>query len=532
MKKEKLVHRFANLPAAVTQSNITVLTSTPAPDTIAIGTFSGTVTLFNVKYSVPLFTLTHNLNDKSQDGATTAVKDITFRTDPLLGSVKSSPMAVGRNDGLVTVWDLQTRHTITSFVAHSTVVSCSFLPNEPVLVTSGGDNAVKAWVFDGHDGSGRMLRERRGHDKPPNNIRYLQEVDGVKRMTDGTDARTCEIITTGEDRTVRVFSTARSQVDVEWSQGKGLEKKAKGMNIDKTSLLLPPVRAVATATGMGKEWGDVVTIHEGSAMAYVWSSNRKAQTGATLRQGEWNIGRMQKQPGRETHATSVCVSACGNFALVGTRGGIVYKYNLQSGMERGTYPKDAKEGDGVERFKTSKLPGSVKRTLKVLDGGKVVTSNLEKKEEMERKRGEEEERRLQRREEARHRDEVVGVAVDNVNGSVFTVDCKGKMCIWDFKTKAAHKKSPVQLPCEAVRMVYVRDSDLAAIVTEDFGVVVYDCKGMNVVRRMGGKGRGHSGPITGVAVGGGGRRVFTSVGLSGGRVWGLERERGRERECQ
>jgi hypothetical protein len=38
-------------------------------------------------------------------------------------------------------------------------------------------------------------------------------------------------------------------------------------------------------------------------------------------------------------ASSVAVSACGSYAIVGTVGGCVYKYNLQSGLARGSYPK-------------------------------------------------------------------------------------------------------------------------------------------------------------------------------------------------
>jgi U3 small nucleolar RNA-associated protein 21 len=50
---------------------------------------------------------------------------------------------------------------------------------------------------------------------------------------------------------------------------------------------------------------------------------------------------MKDRPPRSASATSLAISACGNFALVGTLGGVVYKYNLQSGLPRGSFPRDA-----------------------------------------------------------------------------------------------------------------------------------------------------------------------------------------------
>ncbi len=37
-----------------------------------------------------------------------------------------------------------------------------------------------------------------------------------------------------------------------------------------------------------------------------------------------------------TPDTAVAVSTCGNYAIVGSRGGVLYKYNIQSGLPRGT----------------------------------------------------------------------------------------------------------------------------------------------------------------------------------------------------
>jgi hypothetical protein len=48
-------------------------------------------------------------------------------------------------------------------------------------------------------------------------------------------------------------------------------------------------------------------------------------------------------------ATAVAVSCCGNFALVGNDAGRVDRYNLQSGIHRGTYWR--KQAGGERRSK-------------------------------------------------------------------------------------------------------------------------------------------------------------------------------------
>jgi U3 small nucleolar RNA-associated protein 21 len=51
-----------------------------------------------------------------------------------------------------------------------------------------------------------------------------------------------------------------------------------------------------------------------------------------LRQPEWPSNTMMSPDAPEHQALCVSLSSCGHFALVGTRGGVVYKYNMQSGM--------------------------------------------------------------------------------------------------------------------------------------------------------------------------------------------------------
>jgi U3 small nucleolar RNA-associated protein 21 len=53
----------------------------------------------------------------------------------------------------------------------------------------------------------------------------------------------------------------------------------------------------------------------------------------------------QQQAAAAAAATAVAVSCCGNFALVGNDAGRVDRYNLQSGIHRGTYWRKQSDGE-------------------------------------------------------------------------------------------------------------------------------------------------------------------------------------------
>ena len=97
------------------------------------------------------------------------------------------------------------------------------------------------WIFDATDGSGRLLRSRSGHAKPPTLIRYY--VRGGSRgrprctlhvqcshhkgwhawgggeRSGGQGAEGHRLLTTGTDRAFRDVSVIRDSQSVELSQG-------------------------------------------------------------------------------------------------------------------------------------------------------------------------------------------------------------------------------------------------------------------------------------------------------------------------
>lgn len=60
-------------------------------------------------------------------------------------------------------------------------------------------------------------------------------------------------------------------------------------------------------------------------------------------------------------------SGCGNYGLVGTRGGHVFRYNMQSGEPRGSYPQSATPTPKAVKALTNVMkPGSI---VKITEGG-------------------------------------------------------------------------------------------------------------------------------------------------------------------
>lgn len=93
-----------------------------------------------------------------------------------------------------------------------------------------------------------------------------------------------------------------------------------------------------------RDWANVITAHAGEAAAYTW------------RLAHFTLGQHALLPPdapqqQHLHAgppvSSVGISCCGNFGLVGTEGGRVDRYNLQSGIHRGTYARQQQQQLGV-----------------------------------------------------------------------------------------------------------------------------------------------------------------------------------------
>lgn len=573
VRSGKIVHQFKcllkNNYNNINQNNIismdkgdglTTMEQSPMVDTIAIGTSLGNVHLVNIRKDVRLFTLTHEAfvrRDKICLGHVTGVTSLSFRTDSSALSCGIAPLAVGLSDGSISIWDLNsnlyeskdrdsgnTKYHRMIFNNSRKLLLCqmenihpggvcklAYFPQEPLLLSSGiSSNKLVMHVFDNPDHSGRVLRQRVGHTAPPRLIRYrhLSSNSLLAPNSDGTDAASCQIISCGgkDDKSLRIFSTARSVLDRELSQGKGLVKRARELKMSngKSELLLNEVIAISTCEARTRHWGNLVTIHRDHAFAYVWNMNSGVQCGPVLRQLHWNVSEMKVPPPCSAHATAVVMSSCGNFAIVGTRGGLIYKYNIESGLPRGSFPNITINNGRKNKRKSVHIGGDLFHSMKTLErdlnigkshfyqyGGKmanmpITDNNVKNKTGFGHLQA-----------------TVTGLAVDTLNKILISVGSDAKLIVWSLISHSPISRKEICLPSSATMLVHMRDSDLIAIALQNFSVILYDCVSHIIVRIFGTKDipSSHTGPITDIAFYPDGRRLLTSSFDKSIRVWDI-----------
>ena len=455
-------------------STVSVIEASPAVDVVAIGLRDGRLIVHNLTFDKTLMTF------KQTDGSVTS---LSFRTD----AAKIPLLVSGTESGDLNVWNLRAKRLEWNLpLAHDgRVSSVIFLPNQPVMVSSGADNSVKMWIFDQPDGSARLLKSREGHKAPPTRIRFYGG-NTLATMADGADGMSCQLLSAGQDRAFRVFHTAREQMSRELSQGP-LLKRAKKLNICIDDLKLSPVVQFASMETRAKDWCNVVTCHENDPNAYVWQFDRRAIGKHVLRQYDPTQpapkGSEQERLRVQGRATSVTLSTCGNFALVGTAGGAIFKYNMQSGEKRGSFPSAASAQTKLIRALTIKgLNSQVKQDTSASDA---------------------------------HSAAVYGVVVDALNRTLISGSLDGTLKFWDFVShQLVHT---INVGATISQLELHRDSNLLLVVCDDHVLRVYDVTTQRLVRRF----SGHSHRITDVAFSNDARWIFSCSGDNSIRVWDL-----------
>lgn len=304
-------------------SAVTVLKQTQAVDIIGIGLRSGQIILHNIKTDETIMTF-------MQDWG--CVTSLSFREDD------KDIMASGSVTGHVVFWHLEQRKVISQIHAHNgSVTGLQFLPAEPLMVTSSVDNSLKLWIFDLPDGGARLLRIREGHHAPPNYIKYHDS---------------SHILSAGSDGYLRAFNTVveianKNLGRATYSKGKKATKRKLLIEEMEEELLysntLPPIVRFTSEKVREKEFDNIAAIHNGTPIISTWSFN-KCKLGRYLFNNKYKIHAKFRQRMQQTDAvfkkvaaTSVCITHCGNFIIIGYSTGDVDKYNIQSGILRGSY---------------------------------------------------------------------------------------------------------------------------------------------------------------------------------------------------
>jgi len=491
VRTRKKVYGFASVGA-----KIMCLVQSTVVDVIAAGIENGNILVKNIRLDEDLMTLHHS------GGAVTSLSFHTLR--PILVS--------GNYKGELVVWDLDEQRmlSVVNDAHDERVVKIQFLPREPLLLSLGSDNSLKMYIFDSEDGKPRLLKMRQGHSDPPTKIRYYGG-DTLSTLASGADATCCQILSAGRDRSLRLFHTAREQLNREFSQGP-LLKRAQIMDVRIEELKLSPIVDFAATEARERDWCNIISAHSGEGAAFTWSFENRVigkrvlrPDGAskTLTLKSLRTDKISTRASQFPAATSVAISACGDFGLVGTADGVAFRYNLQSGLPRGSYPKPLYgENSKDQKAKRRKLdPSSVLAMPGFED--KAVEDSIEATIT------------LAKRNPEAHGGTIYGLDVDATNETLVTAGLDGKVKFWDFVSQKP--KRTVSLASGISKMTMHRDSGIVACACDDFAIVVLDISNMKVVRKF----SGHKARITDVSFTKDGRWLATASVDTSLRIWDL-----------
>lgn len=513
----KLIYTI--LPPNSQSGAVTALEPTPALSVVAIARADGSIVLHNVRTDKIV------LSFNAKGSATSIVTSISFRTDGLgAGEAGSQPgvmATTGLGSGDVTFWDLNNGGRVTGVLrgAHNPPASSShsgginkveFLPGQDIMITSGLDNALKSWIFDANSLSAapRILHSRCGHAAPVTRLGF------VPSNSDGAETGGKWLMSAGRDQSLWGWSLRRDGQSTELSQG-NVRKKAKklgllGKNLETErsttleDLKAPEITCMACSLnrdgGMGASsgggpvwtnasnkkgsadasesnatgWESVVTGHRGDKYARTWFWGRK------------KAGRWAFESGDGTDVTSVAVTSCGTFAIVGSAGGSVSAFNLQSGILR-------------QKFPSSLTPAQARRLrMSHSAGGNEGPRNFALGE-------------------GRHKKSVTGLMVDGLNRTLISCGLDGKIKFWDFLTGCLQDEID-WFPMTAIMAShYHRPSDLIALCCDDLSIRVVDIETKKLVREL----WGCLGQISDFCFSNDGRWIIAASMDSVIRVWDL-----------
>ncbi|KAJ4395103.1 rRNA-processing protein utp21 [Didymella pomorum] len=487
---------YTLLPPAADFGAVTALQPTPALSLLAIAYESGPVTIHDIRADKEALRLNTGGSQKA------AVTSISFRTDGL-GAGED-----GREDGVmatashesgdITFWDLNKggRKTGTLRGAHGPPPSASggvgggiskieFLAGQAVIVSSGLDNTLKSWIFDETPFSPvpRILHQRGGHAAPVSTLRFLPS------NSDGSDDTGKWLLSGSKDRSLWGWSLRRDGQSTELSQG-AIQKKAKKMGLlhgssdtSKHHLKLEDLKAPAITCmacslnrdgGMGAMpgvtgiWNNSSKVKGDSKKATEvnmtgWESIVTAHGDKTARTWFWGrkrAGRWAFDTGDGTEVKSIAISPCGTFALIGSAGGSIDMYNLQSGQHRRRFPARLTPAE-AKKYKLHQLQLEESTGFETDDAPRTFAKG-----------------------EGKHKGAVTGLAIDNLNRTVISCSDDGKIKFWNFATGTLLHEIDWYPMVKIISLRYHPNSDLVALSCDDGSLRVLDITTRKLIREL------------------------------------------------
>ncbi|OWA54461.1 WD repeat-containing protein 36 [Hypsibius exemplaris] len=231
--------------------------------------------------------------------------------------------------GHLAIWNLDTERLVTQKenVHALSITGLKCFPFQPIFATSSPDNSIRVWIMDDEVNGARLLMFKEGHQAPPTRIRFYGD--------EGNN-----ILSAGNDSCLRSFSLEAELLSFSLGKASFNRKLAKKTGVSRDQSVMPPIVEFAAESvreggweseGVhGKEKANIVAIHSGVRQVSVWSYGRRTKCSFRL---------LHERFAKHTtvHPTSVAVTVCGNFCIIGYNTGHVDRFNLQSAIHRTAY---------------------------------------------------------------------------------------------------------------------------------------------------------------------------------------------------
>lgn len=305
----------------------------------------------------------------------------------------------------------------------------TFVQGQPLIVSSSGDNAIKQWIVE--EGRVRLLKSRSGHSAPPTSLQFYGDEGSA-------------IISAAPDKALRLVSLIKDSQSVELSQGH-VDSISRRAELLQSELKLEPVTVFGVFTTKELKWDNLVSVHEESPVAHTWRVDHR------------KLGEHELRSQDGSNFTAVCMSSCGNYALLGCATGSIDVFNLQSGHHR--------------------------RHIQFPHAGS---------------------------------DRLVGLGVDPSNSYIVAVHESGRLCCYEFHNGRARFEHEFadRVSCSHF---YANGEVLAVAHPSDFSITLFDVEGRQVARRL----KGHDGPISDLAISSNGKWLVSSSQDRTVRTWDI-----------
>ncbi|PYI01276.1 snoRNA binding protein [Aspergillus sclerotiicarbonarius CBS 121057] len=503
VKTGKLI--YSMLPVSPQAGAVTALQPSPVLSLIAVAYKGGALSICNIETGQ----LVVSLRPESQQMS--CVTSLAFRQDGLGAGEHgrtSGMMATGCMDsGDITIWDLNNGGRTAGVLrrAHRTLAGESgtgishiqFLDGQPVMVSSGRDNSLKTWIFDEIPFSyiPRPLHARSGHSGAITTLNFLPSA------SDGSEFSGKWLLSASKDCSLWGFSVRKDSQNTEISQG-AVEHKTKRRVTSSThegathtymdgDFRAPEITCIACSLnrdgGMGNTtsgpiwanpkatkaddssktgWESIVTGHRGDKYARTWFWGKK-------KAGRWAFETSDK-----TEVKSVAISHCGTFAMIGSAGGAIDMFNMQSGLYRQSFP-------------ATSFKGNLKGRSNVLHASE--------------------------NHDVKHTKAVTGLMIDGLNRTIVSCGLDGKVKFWDLVSGLLVDQLDWYPMTSINGLRSSRTNELVAFSCDDLSIRVVDVETKKVIREF----WGCVGQINDFTFSNDGRWIIAASMDSTIRVWDL-----------